>query len=148
MRSVLHDKLISGRVRHGPYGTRDADGFTGAFVVQGPCGAQLSIIASEGTRDIPWEHVSVSTARRIPNWTEMCFVKDLFWQDEECVVQYHPPKSAYVCNHPYVLHLWRYKTKPFPMPPSIAVGIKEDGEYANAEEARAGYQRAKDRGDI
>ena len=53
------------------------------------------------------EHVSVSLRRRCPTWDEMCMVKDIFWADEECVVQFHPPKSKYVNFHPYCLHLWR-----------------------------------------
>lgn len=54
-----------------------------------------------------WEHVSVSLEDRIPTWVEMCRVKDLFWMETECVVQFHPPKSDYVNIHPNVLHLWR-----------------------------------------
>jgi hypothetical protein len=58
-----------------------------------------------------WEHVSVSVPgnARCPTWEEMCFIKDTFWNDEDCVVQFHPPKSQYVNVHPYVLHLWRHK---------------------------------------
>lgn len=67
-----------------------------------------------------WEHVSVSTERRIPNWTEMCFVKNLFWDEEDCVVQFHPPASRYVNRHPYCLHLWRHAS--FPLPPMYLVG--------------------------
>lgn len=54
-----------------------------------------------------WEHVSVSTIERCPTWDEMCKVKSLFWDDDDLVVQYHPPASEYVNNHPYTLHLWR-----------------------------------------
>jgi len=55
-----------------------------------------------------WEHVSVSLDRnRCPTWDEMCFVKSLFWDDDDCVIQFHPPKSDYVNIHKYVLHLWR-----------------------------------------
>lgn len=37
----------------------------------------------------------------------MCKVKDLFWDEEDVVVQFHPRKSEYVDNHKYCLHLWR-----------------------------------------
>jgi len=71
-----------------------------------------------------WEHVSVSLkSKKIPNWEEMCFVKDLFFGDEECVVQYHPPKSEYV-NNVNALHLWRKQGYDFPRPDSILVGVK------------------------
>lgn len=53
-----------------------------------------------------WEHVSVSLSHRCPIWPEMCFIKGVFWDDEECVIQYHPVKSEYVNNHPFCLHLW------------------------------------------
>ena len=55
----------------------------------------------------PLEHVSVSLDRRCPTWNEMSMIKDIFWEDEECVVQFHPPKSQYVNTHPYCLHMWR-----------------------------------------
>ena len=29
-----------------------------------------------------WEHVSVSTKNRTPNWYEMDFIKDLFWKED------------------------------------------------------------------
>lgn len=64
-----------------------------------------------------WEHVSVSYPNRCPTWEEMCTVKDMFWNEEECVVQYHPPKSEYVNNYPYCLHLWRKSGENFETPP-------------------------------
>ena len=36
----------------------------------------------------------------------MCEVKDIFWDDEEEVVQIHPRKSQYV-NITEAFHLWR-----------------------------------------
>ena len=55
----------------------------------------------------PVEHVSVSLRRRCPTWDEMNIIKDIFWDDEECVIQFHPPKSKYVNAFPYCLHMWR-----------------------------------------
>lgn len=71
-----------------------------------------------------WEHVSICPKNRLPEWDEMCDVKDMFWNDDECVVQYHPPKSEYVNNMPNCLHLWKPINQDFPMPPSIMVGLK------------------------
>ena len=126
MRATLPDKLEAGRVQ----GRREWGAY-GAWTVQGPCGEKLNIVASGAADDdleaAGWEHVSVSTRRRVPNWTEMSFVKDLFWGDDEWVVQFHPARSEYVNNHPFVLHLWRHKTQPFPQPPSILVGRKDLG---------------------
>lgn len=64
-----------------------------------------------------WEHVSVSYRKRTPTWDEMCKVKEMFWNDDETVVQYHPPKSEYVNIHEYCLHLWRKKNTDFETPP-------------------------------
>lgn len=88
----------------------------------------IIVIASNGSEEIPWEHVSLRArdykGERTPTWAEMCYVKDLFWDEEECVIQYHPPRSEYVNNHAFVLHLWKPIGIEIPMPPSIAVGIK------------------------
>lgn len=114
------------RFRNGAYGS-PAGADYGAFRVPGPCGRELQIIASPGDADgdIPWEHVSVSLNNRCPNWEEMCFVKALFWDDEDTVMQLHPPKSKWVNNHPFCLHLWRPLKEAIPLPPEIAVGYKE-----------------------
>ncbi len=130
MRIVLPRRLEDGRVTMGPFASEAGWGAYGKFVVQGPCSEKLIIVASGADDDDAisegWEHVSVSTRRRTPNWIEMCFVKDLFWTEDECVIQFHPPRSEYVNNHPNCLHLWRQKAG-FPMPPSIFVGDKSKG---------------------
>jgi hypothetical protein len=84
------------------------------------------VIASDG---LLWEHVSVSIygEDRTPTWAEMCFVKSLFWDDGDCVMQLHPPSNEYINNHSFCLHLWRPTHVDIPMPPSIMVGVKEFG---------------------
>ena len=82
----------------------------GAFIFQSATGAVIRIISSgpssyKGSEG--WEHVSVSLEHRIPAWDEMCQVKRMFWDDDEAVLQFHPPKSDYINNHPHVLHLWK-----------------------------------------
>lgn len=93
-------------------------------------GRALCVIACDDSLWLPeaagWEHVSVSVVGRpdkCPSWDEMCLVKDLFWAPDQAVVQFHPPQSDYINNHPGCLHLWRHTAAPFPMPPSILVGI-------------------------
>lgn len=87
-------------------------------------GKSFYVVASNGGG---WEHVSVSPCNRkrqtCPTWDEMCAIKDMFFEEEETVVQYHPPKSDYVNMHPYCLHLWRPIGREIPRPPSIFVGI-------------------------
>jgi hypothetical protein len=109
------------RVRSGRLGSDDSIGNCGAFVLKLNHGQQLNIIASDGAG---WEHVSVSRNDRCPTWEEMCKVKDVFWDEYDCVVQYHPAKSEYVNNHPFCLHLWREVGREFPVPESILVGVK------------------------
>lgn len=101
------------RIRDGRLASTDEDGRNGAFFFRWGT-RRVRIIASDGNG---WEHVSVSLQDRCANWQEMCKVKDIFWDEEDCVVQYHPPKSEYVNNHPFVLHLWRPCFVELPRPP-------------------------------
>jgi hypothetical protein len=121
-------QLEVGRIRSGKWGSDPQDGANGAFVITGPHGVSLRIIASDGVDPEAqgWEHVSVSVAstNRCPNWPEMCFVKGLFWDEEETVIQFHPPRSEYVNCHPTTLHLWRSRTSAIATPPAILVGPK------------------------
>ena len=119
MRSVIPSRLEQGRIREGVLASDHHYGTTGAFLIMGPKGAMLKIIASDGEG---WEHVSVSCEKRNPNWDEMCFVKNLFWGEDETVLQFHPPKSEYVNFHPYCLHLWKPVGQDLLLPPSILVG--------------------------
>lgn len=74
-----------------------------------------------------WEHVSVCPYKRsyTPSWDDMCALKDMFFHEDETVVQYHPAKSEYVNNMPNCLHLWRSINTDFPVPPSIMAGIRK-----------------------
>jgi hypothetical protein len=120
------------RVTSGPMASDDTFGNNGVFVMESPePGWQLFFIASDG---LGWEHVSVRAQNgrksRVPNWKEMCAAKDLCWDEEDVVVQFHPRKSEYVNNHPHVLHLWRPTQETIPTPHSLMVGDKSRGEMA------------------
>lgn len=103
----------------------DEDGNNGMFRIP-HLNMELRCQASDG---MGWEHVSVSIAKenktphRCPDWTEMCKVKDLFWDKTDCVIQYHPAESEYVNMHPFVLHLWRPIGVEIPIPNKLMVGI-------------------------
>ena len=106
----------------GPWSSDASFGNNGAFVIRSSKLKQpLRVIASDGEG---WEHVSVSLANRTPTWEEMCLVKRLFWDPEDCVIQFHPPASDYVNLHPHCLHLWRPVGTPIALPPSLLVGMK------------------------
>ena len=76
------------------------------------------VIASDG---LGWDHVSVSHKHKIPSWKVMCEVKDMFFNDEDIVMQLHPKKSEYVNDNPNCLHLWRPQDKEIPTPKRIMV---------------------------
>jgi len=73
----------------------------------------------------------IEMVERCPTWEEMCFVKSLFWNDEEAVMQLHPPKSQWVNNHPYCLHLWKPMNAEIPLPDSLMVGYREANTTEN-----------------
>ena len=110
------------RLRGGPLGSTDVIGNNGAFIVRLRQGQTAYVIAGVGHG---WEHVSVSRRDRCPTWDEMCQIKAMFWDEDDCVIQYHPPRSEYVNNHPNCLHLWRPIGVSLPIPPSIMVGFKD-----------------------
>jgi hypothetical protein len=72
-----------------------------------------------------WEHVSVSLrSKKMPCWDEMCFIKNLFWAEDETVIQFHPPEKEYVNNHATCLHMWKKIGFKMPLPDSLMIGIK------------------------
>lgn len=101
-------------------------GNNGAFIIELDTNIFAFIVASDG---LGWEHVSVhiedNGKSETPTWDEMCMVKDLFWDEQDCALQYHPPKSEYVNQHENVLHLWRKIGFEQPIPESILVGTKK-----------------------
>ena len=103
---------------NGSWRTQTGDSF-GLFYVPHKS-FTLKVIACDG-EETGWEHVSVSLTHRTPNWDEMCFIKALFWGDDETVVQFHPKVSEYVNQHPHCLHLWRPTTAEVALPPKILV---------------------------
>lgn len=112
-----------------PMSTTKADGNNGVFFIPHYRIKDyiFQVIASDGKG---WEHVSVQvmhrkgSSTRCCTWEEMSWIKDLFWDENDTVVQYHPPKKEYVNNAEFVLHLWRPVGKHLPRPKSILVGIK------------------------
>ncbi|HEY6244598.1 MAG TPA: hypothetical protein VIX17_11650 [Pyrinomonadaceae bacterium] len=134
------------RVTTGPLRSDASYGNNGAFVFRSVIpGRQVVAIASDGEdwenaglKGEPWEHVSVhcyqGKKQFTPTWIEMCAVKDMFWDKEDVVIQFHPRESDYVNNHANTLHLWRPTQTVLPTPPSETVGIKELGTFAGESE--------------
>lgn len=100
----------------------------GLFRIPSPIDRRLMVvIASSG---MGWDHVSVSRQNRCPNWPEMDYVKDLFFRDDETVMQLHVPRSEHVNFHPHCLHLWRPVDGDIPRPPAYLVGPVVHAEAA------------------
>ncbi len=114
------------RQQEAPYLSPERSTF-GSFLIPRQ-GTHLRVIACDASDpNYPWEHVSCHAydpffrKQRTPNWDEMCYLKSLFWDDTECVVQFHPATTDHICIHDHVLHLWKPINETIPMPPKICV---------------------------
>lgn len=150
------------RVKRGPMASDVSFGNNGMFVIPSMGGSirihyqcQASDAAGDDVKavldvvapsnGVYWEHVSISVINishsghtkiepRCPTWEEMCYIKNLFWDDpEDMVIQIHPPESEYVSVHRYCLHLWRPVDKegkpialPRPNPSFVGDQLKKD----------------------
>jgi len=128
MRAAFSNKVESSRCQPQMFPKTRRNEHNGVFRIVTPAGIRLQVLISDGGG---WEHVSVSTPvrQRMPTWADMCFIKDLFWDEEETVVtvvQCHPSKSDYVNCHPNCLHLWKPVGTELPRPPSMMVGPVAD----------------------
>ena len=112
MKIKLSEFVERHRVRSGPFKSDESFGNNGMFYFK-KRGKKLKVVISDGAG---WDHVSVSLQHRCPTWTEMCWIKDLFFDDEETVVQFHPRKSEYVNDHPYTLHMWKNQAFDYQLP--------------------------------
>lgn len=124
MRVFFQTAAEVGRITTGQLATRKGER-QGVFNLYCPTTRErLFVVVSDGSDwhqeklpGLPWEHVSVSVKDRCPTWEEMCWVKSLFFEPEETVVEFHPPQSRYVNRYPYTLHLWRPVGVELPLPP-------------------------------
>jgi len=105
------------RITNGPMRSDESFGNNGAFKIPLSNRTIALVIASEGKG---WEHVSVHMVsegkERTPTWSEMCKIKDMFWDEDETVIQFHPKKSEYVNVHVNCLHLWKPIGIEIPLP--------------------------------
>ena len=94
----IDEIAMSGKIKNMIVGM---DGFSGLVHMSG---YTASIIVSDGAG---WEHASIHPLRKItPSWEDMCRIKDMFWHEDEAVIQIHPAKGQYVNNLDNCLHLW------------------------------------------
>ena len=130
----INEILASGRISQVNKGM---DGFSGWLSMGN---FDCSVVCSWGAG---WDHVSISPRKKnyTPSWSDMCRVKELFFRDDEAVIQIHPPKDEYVNNMPNCLHLWRANDQDMVLPPSFMVGLKNGQTMADIDrEAHAYYK--------
>jgi hypothetical protein len=113
LRPVYSDLVENGRVVVGPMGTRHRTTRHGAFLLESPHNIMLRVVVGDG---MGWDHVSVSGKKRCPNWFEMEWVRGLFFEDDDWVMQLSPPRAERVNVHEYCLHLWRPHDQDIPLP--------------------------------
>jgi hypothetical protein len=117
MRTIPTDFLLQFKVEGETYD------INGIYLIKSKKHGRLLIVASNSYN---WDHVSVSRKLKngidkTPNWEAMSFVKDLFFLNNETVIQFHPEKTSYINTHPHVLHLWRSQLYEHKLPPSYLV---------------------------
>ena len=121
MRAEIPAKVEAYRVTRGPMRSIKGFGFNGAFLIPYKTRTQsveLSVIVSDGDG---WDHVSVSTEHRCPTYSELKYIKCLFFDDAETVVHFYPKKSANINTHPFCLHLWRKQGSEYELPPAYMI---------------------------
>lgn len=106
------------RIKDGLMGSDEFYGNNGVFCFF----YKNNVINTIASDQMGWEHVSISLKHRCPTWEEMCHIKNLFWDECETVVQYHPKKSEYVNRHPFCLHLWKKINSEYELPPKKLIG--------------------------
>jgi len=117
MKNKLPSNLEKLRIDHPMYGKPEPGSINGCFEIPYE-NQQLFVISGCGDG---WDHVSVSLKNRCPNWKEMCFIKNLFFEPDELVVQFHPPVKDYVNIGKNVLHMWRPWEQEIELPPLYMV---------------------------
>ncbi len=83
------------------------------------------VVASENF--MGWNHVSAHVTestgealKRTPSNEEMQFLRNLFFRENDVVLEFHPAKKDYVNNHSYVLHMWESTDDKFVYPKQAA----------------------------
>jgi len=123
LRKKLPPGVEKGRLRTGLMKSDSSYGMNGFFMLSRK-GSVLAVMVSDGKdwekggmTGEPWEHVSVSLQHRCPSWNEMEYVKRLFWEPWETVMQIHPSLPEYVDCCATCLHLWKPMRTKIPTPP-------------------------------
>jgi len=120
------------RFTEGPFKTLPRDGNNGFFAIpfkrkMGKQGSMNYLMMCIVNDKHGWDRVSVyvidkngNVIPRTPLFEEMEAVKKYFWDDDDCVVQFHDVNHAKQQN-PYLLHMWRPQKAIMMKPPIEAL---------------------------
>lgn len=123
MKKKLPANLIKFRIHSPNYEIVPDDDIQGIFLIP-YMDYELKVMCGVGDG---WDHVSVSLNNREPYWPEMEFIRRLFFENGETVLQIHPPIAQHINLHPYVLHLWRAWHVEYTLPPRYMLVPGEEG---------------------
>jgi hypothetical protein len=123
MKANLPAKFEKYRYDHPNYKIAPAGSIEGSFFIKYK-NKTLAVISGCGDG---WDHVSISLQHRIPTWPEMAYIKDIFFEPDELVIQFHPPKEKYVNLCKRSLHLWRPWDQKIELPPEWMLTYRPGG---------------------
>lgn len=132
MRRAMNPKVEKFRMRAGPLRSDSTYGNNGAFIIPSPHQPDVLLcIVSDGGG---WDHLSAHGESGggqmfTPSWDDMAFLKELFFEDDEVVMQLHPAKKYYINCEPHTLHLWRSQEKDIPTPPRWMIATDASLKY-------------------
>jgi len=115
------------RIRRGELSSPDSYGMAGAFLIPIGLKRRAVVVSCNGDIGTGWEHVSVHIIsgkkkhQETPTWNDMCYIKNMFWSDDEIAIQIHPKKTDYINVHNHTLHLWRSLNQELLTPPNLLV---------------------------
>lgn len=76
-----------------------------------------------------WKRIQVSLLnwwhqqlKVFPTWDEMCAIKDIFFNDDEAIIEIHPSDEYKIYEKDYTIDLWKPLNKELPLPNPDLVG--------------------------
>lgn len=131
---TIPESLEKQRITVGPVKSNAGDQ-AGTFMTRPPKSGDMSIqyrrLLIQIDRHNDFDHVVISVlkqgspfvnpnapaqlVKRMPNYSEICYVKDLVFGPDDIVFHFLPPRGMYL-GSPFAFHMWT-TAKPFPTPP-------------------------------
>lgn len=95
----------------------------GYFMLPNPKNNKGLFILCMASDTMGWDHViaTIPSENRFPTKAEMNFVRSLFWDAEDIVVEFHIPNLKSKKDE-FCLHLWRNQKNEIKTPPASLAG--------------------------